>query len=141
MRHEYPHSLSYQASTLTMLFAITIVARPSMMGLRRDESRLRLDRMLPKLRTGHMPAVTYDHRRMHPRLVPIRVFRTGLPRIGIDVASGRPIIELGAISSGSIMWRDVGAGLGGVAANVDYGSMAIAVATALGDCGKERVNK
>jgi len=59
-------------------------------GLRRDESRLRLDRMLPKFRTGHMPAVTDDEKTLGEIMraihdYPNRVVRAALILVSLTV--------------------------------------------------------
>lgn len=59
-------------------------------GLRRDESRLRLDRVLPKFRTGHMPAVTDDEKTLGEIMraindYPNRVVRAALILVSLTV--------------------------------------------------------
>jgi len=52
--------------------------------------------------------------------MPVRILRTGLPGIGIDVALGRPVVELRVVRSGAIVGRDVGTSFGRVATDMDY---------------------
>jgi integrase len=73
-------------------------------GLRSDESRLRLDRILPTLRSGHMPAVTDDDSKLGAVMRAIDAYENRVVRAALILAS------LTAMRSGvvaSARWEEI----------------------------------
>jgi integrase len=73
-------------------------------GLRSDESRLRLDRIFPKLRSGHMPAVTDDDSKLGAVMLAIDAYENRVVRAALILAS------LTAMRSGvvaSARWEEI----------------------------------
>jgi integrase len=73
-------------------------------GLRSDESRLRLDRILPTFRSGHMPAVTDNDARLGEVMLAIDVYPNRVVRAALILAA------LTAMRSGvvaSAKWEEI----------------------------------
>lgn len=78
-------------------------------GLRRDESRLRLDRMLPKFRSGHMPAVTDDEKTLGEIMRAVYDYPNRVVRAALILAS-LTVMRPGVVASARWSEMDLDAG-------------------------------
>jgi integrase len=78
-------------------------------GLRPDESRLRLDRVLPSFRSGHMPAVTDDDSKLGDVMRAIDIYPNRVVRAALVLAA-LTVMRSGVVASAR--WAEIDLKLG-----------------------------